>query len=236
MATLLLFISALGAVYAIVQIIYKMIKGRRVKQVLSSTDFKIFIVSAIVTICILFPWSKIHLSYGDNNPTPTKLTIIDTPKIVIEPIQPMQSEPTAKDNKSNNNSTPKIETIKAAPVTPQPQFDLKGATIDRSAIGINPKVEIYDGIKQRTLSEVDLSRIIQNLENKDMVIALHFYGEDKETITYVNQIIQELNSRGYKNIYKNPHGSAHNSIFDKIDISKRNDAVYIRVYPSSNVK
>jgi hypothetical protein len=204
-------IGTLIAIYEAIIIGYKMIKGKKIKDVIKSAEFYILIAAILLTVCFYFPWRELH--YGDQKP---KIVYVDRAKFRLTKKQHSNTakekpEPILVTISSNLPKQPyhkKALSTASKPTisTPNNGIVSTGENAHNVAgignyVGINGNLYLNE---EKILKESYLSSLYQQSEDlrkkynipKAISVALMNSNEVK----IQNQIIKYFLDRGYQNL------------------------------------
>lgn len=104
-STWLLSLPTIGGIYGTIKIIYDMIKGKKIKEIVKSHEFYILIISIVLTFIILFPWENLHyINPKSNSKKDTANQFIKVDTLKKQPF----SEPITKPHKRFLSQSSKI--------------------------------------------------------------------------------------------------------------------------------
>jgi hypothetical protein len=222
----------------------------KMKNVFKSPYVRAFTITLILSIVAAFvPWNKFH--YGDNvkivyrdKPTAKQAITPDTiKKALIKPIMPNKNTHTSLRHKKNiivpaeKNISP-TKKVKDTSKSSS-KYDLSHATLSQSAVGDNAKVENYNSIKQRVLTDAIWTRIMLHVgSNKMTIVSVELLSTDEETNNFANEILLKLQNMGYVHLERGMDIMAGGvNFFNDLKIRNLQDgSVQILVPPENNTQ
>ncbi|MEO8884856.1 MAG: hypothetical protein ABI367_02265 [Mucilaginibacter sp.] len=177
------------------------------KSIFSNVYTKVLIYSLAFTLIVfLIPWNKIFRSDEKikivyvTAPKPKITAKIDTPKTKqkIDKTHSTHLKVAVLQTPQTKTGT-KVDTPKKEPIQ-QPQFNLQGANVSQSALGINPVVNNYnaESIVQPTSDLIN--KIKGELPDKNAPIDIEYEGTQKiKNRLFAVELMATLKNIGYIN-------------------------------------
>lgn len=231
-------IGIIADCYAFGQLIRQMftvIKGFKMKAILSNSYSKMLLFTGIFTLIVfILPWDEIHIGKQT-----VKIVYRDTSKSSVDTNRKLPNKPKEKPtgvlaqkekkhSEKSKSKPPRKDTTKGD------QYNLQGATLNGSAVGKNPTVNNYNGTKPQRHFEQSLEEKINQIGTKSDTIVVNFDAQDAEQKNFAIEIYHSLKNKGYRvgwlqHWYQDPPQSLNGEA--GAVIKDANNAINIIIYP-----